>query len=482
MGKEQQQYIRRANIAFNKAEFTKSEIYLNKIDNIINTSRSLTCKFAATNLLNYKYTNALNVLNQYLENNKHIDNKRWQWPITCRFIWIKYFFVSENNIHPNSPDLTPEQSRELQAWQQQIPKPIDHTKLDILKKLYLTNEGVNLFSQQAALLELLNEDYVIRCFPPSFWQHLYKVLYDFLWVEAAYCARRNGINLTRALNHLVKGSPLSDAILLAEHGQYDLAASKLSTQDNNCVILPEYKTAYQLLAGKPLNSISFQIQEQDMAFFKLLENKSVAIVAPSGVETFSGNKIDSYDIVIRTNISDSKTLDRQATHSGRRTDIVYFNGRYENEILEKDESSIESEIKYFCYRFEEFKIKNKKIKNCRKTYITNPFYEMNSYAIPKIIHDIIRFNPKEICVFNTDFFLNPKAHYDGYINYQVDLMKSFRSHDILRNFRLMKGYWLAGLFHAEAPLDVILAMDESDFIKKIQLRLTEEKNAGYIVQ
>lgn len=111
----------------------------------------------------------------------------------------------------------------------------------------------------------------------------------------------------------------------------------------------------------------------------------------------------------------------------------------------------------------------------------NPYYRMNSYAIPKIVYDLIRFAPKRIKIFNADFFLGRIPHYSGYLDYDINLVQSFLGHDVLRNIRLLQQWLRMGLVAADDVLDEILNSTEVLILDRISRRLaspeTDRPNA-----
>lgn len=92
-------------------------------------------------------------------------------------------------------------------------------------------------------------------------------------------------------------------------------------------------------------------------------------------------------------------------------------------------------------------------------------------SIPKIVYDLIRFSPGRIKIFNADFFLGPAPHYSGYLTYDIKLVQSFLGHDVIRNFRLLKQWFSAGLVEADAALSEILALNEEEVIERVAQRL-----------
>ena len=473
-GKEELQKIRRVKLSIENKKYKEAKIYIDKIKINVKKSYYTAITSSALNLYSNERVLAIGDLVNFCAQNTLFEYTRWQLPVPYRISWLSWAY----GLAPDLPSshLTSQQTQEINAWQKVNNQVPSGDMLNILTKIYLLNDGINVFKNQNDLIDSMKCDLLRFKFTPTFWQHLYKVLYGKLWLKAAYMARDNAVKATIALQQC--GYELTDiesAVLLAETGDYLQAAKQL--QHSNDTEALEIAAACLLLAGVKPDNIAFHITQSDRSYAELIRDKRIAVVAPSAAETFRGEEIDSYDIVIRTNIVEPELLKNVAKHTGRRTDIVYFNGRFEDAVDLKALSESSTNIKYFCHRF---KLKEES-KNSRIGYIANPYFGMNTYAIPKILHDIIRFKPKEVSIFNTDFFLNKTPHYHGYIDYDVDLMKSFRAHDALRNFKMMKGYWSAGLYTAKPPLDKILSMSEEQFIDTIEQRLTERLYAGNFI-
>jgi hypothetical protein len=212
----------------------------------------------------------------------------------------------------------------------------------------------------------------------------------------------------------------------------------------------------------------------DDRFRRLVTGRSVAIVAPGNTGTSHGSEIDGFDLVVRTNFRAHETIAAHAPLIGTRTDITYFNGNFEPENREEILANLrERPLSFAVMRFDDAEALDlyRAILPVRVGTIFNPYYRMNAYAVPKIVHDLSRFGPARIKIFNADFFLGPAPHYSGYLNYDIKLMQSFLGHDVLRNFRLVQNWFRAGIVEADDALTAILNLSEDEVIDRVAKRL-----------
>jgi hypothetical protein len=76
-------------------------------------------------------------------------------------------------------------------------------------------------------------------------------------------------------------------------------------------------------------------------------------------------------------------------------------------------------------------------------------------------------------VFNADFFLGRDTHYLGYLDYRIDLVRTFYGHDVLRNIRLMQHCCRIELTKVDDMLREILDLGETQILDRVATRLAE---------
>ena len=348
-----------------------------------------------------------------------------------------------------------------------------------------------LSSQQEALdLIALARTYPFH-FPEKWWFRAYSEIYKKGWVQAAYQCKAMAAEVLR------KSFP---SIPTNFNGNYaDYAASFMESMDfasattsihraleknpSNGIELLDFLHGIHLLQGQTdLAQKTWQTMTgknpslYDSNYHKLIKGKRIAVVAPGNTGVMNGNEIDGFDLVARTNFRSHQKIRAQGDLLGTRTDICYFNGSFEPDNRDEIIQTFKSEpIQYSILRFhDEAALQTyRPLLPTRVSHIWNAFYKMNTYAIPKIIFDLVRYEPAEIKVFNADFYLRDRNHFEGYYDYDIDLVLSFLGHDVLRNFRLVKCFKEAGLTQTDEVLTQVLNMSEDQVIRRAQEILSQ---------
>lgn len=336
-------------------------------------------------------------------------------------------------------------------------------------------------------------------FPDSWWYAAYVQLYRRGWPRAAYAAKDRAAEVARlsCAPHQQLGIErrMDIAVAYADAGDLKTARSllKADARAENAGI----EEAKELAAGLACLDGDFESaqaiwkaaeqqpqNESESRFRVLIEGKSIAVVAPGNTEVAHGSEIDGFDLVVRTNFRSHEVIAQHSHLIGARTDITYYNGNFEPENREEIAETLRhSPISFLVLRFDDEEAKQlyRPLLPVRVSRILNPYYRMNSYAIPKIVYDLIRFAPKRIKIFNADFFLGRIPHYSGYLDYDINLVQSFLGHDVLRNIRLLQQWLRMGLVAADDVLDEILNSTEVLILDRISRRLaspeTDRPNA-----
>ncbi len=307
--------------------------------------------------------------------------------------------------------------------------------------------------------------------PDSWWFCAYIQLYRRAWVCAACQAKDKAAEVVRLTQ---AGSLSYQAIAHADEGAWDAALAILPREAANAHL----GAGLSLLAGRRDQAAAWwdmlDPAPEDAAFAQVVRGVSIAIVGAASPERAQGAEIDGFDLVVRTNFRDAAIIRPHAAAIGARTDIAYFNGNFEPDHREMILKGLESDgPRHIVLRFDDPEAlaayRGRAV--VRISGIVNPFYRMNAYAIPKIVHDLLRFRPGRIKVFNADFFLGAQPHYAGYLDYDINLVQSFRGHDVLRNARLMRLWRERNLIEADERLEGVLSLSEPELIDRITERL-----------
>lgn len=334
--------------------------------------------------------------------------------------------------------------------------------------------------QEAAALALIQSAHTPEILPESWWFVAYVNLYRKGWPRSAYAAKALASTVAR------RSSPTPSAIsnalrcdaatAFADTDDLPTARSYLienSTDEARELAIGLAQLASDAGAVAALGS-NARCDENDERFRQLVAGRSLAIVAPGNTGISHGSEIDGFDLVVRTNFRAHETIAAHAFLIGKRTDITYFNGNFEPENREEILANLrERPLSFAVMRFDDpdALALYRAILPVRVGTIFNPYYRMNAYAVPKIVHDLSRFGPARIKIFNADFFLGDAPHYSGYLNYDIKLIQSFLGHDVLRNFRLVQSWFRARIVEADEVLTAILNLSEDEVIDRVAKRL-----------
>ena len=187
-------------------------------------------------------------------------------------------------------------------------------------------------------------------------------------------------------------------------------------------------------------------------FFKMINNKSIAVVGPANPLENNGKEIDSFDYIVRINIllSDKSAITLDETKTGLKTDIIYYN----DDMVRRWEETIMS-LKSNTWNVFKNKKNSKKYidKTKRETCSTQTTLDFlrgsttaGSMMVPNILFDLLKYNPKKIKVFNVDFYYDGFNYMDDYkkkINIERNVAifsKELRKHDAFFNYQLIKNF------------------------------------------
>jgi hypothetical protein len=180
-------------------------------------------------------------------------------------------------------------------------------------------------------------------------------------------------------------------------------------------------------------------------FLKLIQNNNIAVVGSGNSNFEVGFEIDNYDIVVRTNYTNKLKLN--PITMGSKTDVTYFNSATAKfnmeEILKLDDNIWKVFKNKNDYNLD---LKYKKIKNSK--YIDHhlkylEFLGSSFNAIPNIVFDIIRYNPKKIKIFNSNFFYTGHDYNQSYFINNLNknnyiFYKELKKHDPVFNYKIFQ--------------------------------------------
>ncbi len=168
------------------------------------------------------------------------------------------------------------------------------------------------------------------------------------------------------------------------------------------------------LSGERIN-----LPEAESEFRKLISGRTVAIVGPLPNGLCCGKEIDSYDVVVRPNFLGGDDDVERSSHLGSRTDISYFNGVASRMLASDMEEALMAQrlrmvvMRPFTFRQDKRWIARQGDLRYNPNE-SNAYLRARSFGVQRIIHDVLRYQPREVKVFNIDLFVSSLAYKTGY--------------------------------------------------------------------
>ena len=214
-------------------------------------------------------------------------------------------------------------------------------------------------------------------------------------------------------------------------------------------------------------------------FLEFIKNKSIAIVGPADSKIDNGDEIDNYDIVVRINIliSGEESIKIDSKKMGSRTDIIYYNSdmvlRWKNNIFNsKNEVWIVFKDKKFYDDYLNFSKTERASYQSTLSFIKDPT-GASAMMIPNVIFDLLKYNPKKIKIFNTNFYFDGFNYIDG-IKKKINIkrnesyfVKEFRKHDAFFNYNLIKNLFQNQKIEIDKVGEKALKVDTRTYSKEL---------------
>lgn len=272
------------------------------------------------------------------------------------------------------------------------------------------------------------------------------------------------------------------------------------SSDNHSVIQREKLSAdFQLLRGNMAPLLNFSAEQRnreplagDDYMERLVRGKRVAIVGPADSGAGMGDIIDSYDVVIRTRFKPEIPA-ANGEQLGRRTDIAYLNGLDLRQFgTEIENNAREGTLKLVVARqlsyATRFRGEAKWLRYSRNEFSLN--FHGVPLAIPRIIYDVMQFEPAEIGLFNVDMYSGSSSFVEGYRPGENGLRPGSALndvivvHDLLADFRFLQGAYATGVIAAMGPVEDLLNLTSGGYLERLEkqgsLRLDPNYKVGTV--
>ncbi|MDO6443878.1 hypothetical protein [Marinobacter sp. 2_MG-2023] len=207
-------------------------------------------------------------------------------------------------------------------------------------------------------------------------------------------------------------------------------------------------------------------------FARFIEGRQVALVGPVASSVDQGAEIDSHDVVVKFSYRGGDK-GRDPVTQGRRLDVSYYNNTQAKALAEGDFDSVLSSLRWaVCINRKGLGQLPKNQANIRQLASFDwmlPDTHFN--AGPNAVLDLLRFNPADIRVFNTDLMLSAGrfAGYNPAGAKPIDYTRSFiKTHDPILQYRFMERLWSIGLIHGDARFNEVMALGEKKYMNLLQ--------------
>jgi hypothetical protein len=246
--------------------------------------------------------------------------------------------------------------------------------------------------------------------------------------------------------------------------RYDLAdialREYLNKFEKDKKVFDKMKLHYHLMQGQHdevMTIARLYYSEKDYQFADYIRGKKIAVVGPAPNEEKDATEIDSYDVVIRTNYRGNNSMP-PADEFGRKINVSYYNYTYTKQVLSGEDNSFLEDLNFAVFK-NAIDIQRYHGRPTSTTFrtmrqINDHILNGKSQMIQNIIYDLLHFEPLEIKVFKSNFFMSEQRYYSSYAsptNQTQNASKlwiNFATHDLVTQFKfsqtLLKTYQISG--------------------------------------
>ena len=304
------------------------------------------------------------------------------------------------------------------------------------------------------------------------WLRLRDIFYlKYEMVLGGIC-RKNAINsASRGFGFLITNKDKARAIL--DKMLYDNGADKVSKK-----LLLEFKFPNEILNNfiklitnkKILNN--YHVNKQ---FFKIVNNKNVAIVGPAKTDSKDAYEIDNFDIIVRLNYR-NVTGNIDKVNKGLKTDISYYNGFFIEHLIDNKKGKIPIDLQAACIK-DNNSNRTQKIKkaNSQKIIKSIPNYNiLPFYSSLNMLHlallDLLEHNVKSIKIFHSDLFLTKDLNSNFFPKAEMKEPRNlvFLDHDPMNQHEILKKLYKNKKIKGDKKFDEVMKLDTFEYLKQLE--------------
>lgn len=217
-----------------------------------------------------------------------------------------------------------------------------------------------------------------------------------------------------------------------------------------------------------------RFQDSDYLFRELINGRSIAVVGPAPPSDEVGSEIDSYDLIVRTNYRIGSN--NPVNLYGGRTDISYYN-HYRMSSHRDEVVTVANALRWTILKSQgdEEKLRGSFPDyggGTRSAFLPHLifFNDAAPMAIQTILNDLIRFSPRCIKLFCTNFYNSDKTYNKDYRPVPLQsgvISESLRIHEPFSGFVFVQNLKRAGLCTTDRHTAEVLGLSREEYAENI---------------
>lgn len=304
------------------------------------------------------------------------------------------------------------------------------------------------------------------------WLRLRDIFYlKYEMVLGGIC-RKNAINsATKGIGFLITNKDKARAKLdkMLNSAEVDKSFQKF---------LFEYKFPKKILENflSSINKIKLGSKTyENKDFFKILNNKNVAIVGPAKTNSNDAYEIDNFDIIIRLNFR-HVTGNIDKVNKGLKTDISYYNGFFIEHLIDNKKGKIPIDLLAACIKDNNSnrtqkieKANTKKIIKGIANYNILPFYSSLNLLHLALL-DLLEYNVKSIKIFHSDLFLTKDLNRNFFPKAEMKEPRNlvFLGHDPMNQHEILQKLYKNKKITGDTKFDEVMKLDTFEYLKQLE--------------
>ena len=288
-----------------------------------------------------------------------------------------------------------------------------------------------------------------------------------------------GMCRKNAINSAIKGNGFLITSKDKARAELDQILNSVEVDNNIQKFVFEYKFPKKILQNFLLSTVKVNINckfYENKEFFKILNNKNIAIVGPAKTNSNDAYEIDNFDIIVRLNYR-NVTGNIDKVNKGLKTDISYYNGVFSKYIIENNKCKIPKDLLAAC-------IKDNNSKRTQKIEKSNPkkiikkianYNTLTFYSSLNLLHlallDLLENNVKSIKIFHSDLFLTK----DRNRNFFPKTVKKkplpnivFLDHDPMSQHEILQKLYKNKKITGDKKFDEVMKLDTFEYLKQLE--------------